>query len=70
MCEMCGMREKLLLPRSRNRIEIAGRPEAVGEAAMLARHANPRVTLAVYAGLTDGAREVAVDKLLSAGFGA
>ena len=36
---------------------------------MLARHANPRVTLAVYAGLTDGAREVAVDKLLSAGFG-
>ena len=40
------------------------------EAAMLARHANPRVTLAVYAGLTDGAREVAVDKLLSAGFGA
>jgi hypothetical protein len=40
------------------------------EAAMLARHANPRVTLAVYAGLTDGAREVAVDKLLSAEFGA
>jgi len=40
------------------------------EAAMLARHANPRVTLAVYAGLTDGSREVAVDKLLSAGFGA
>ena len=40
------------------------------EAAMLARHANPRVTLAVYAGLTDGAREIAVDKLLSAGFGA
>jgi integrase len=40
------------------------------EAAMLARHANPRVTLAVYAGLTNGAREVAVDKLLSAGFGA
>jgi hypothetical protein len=37
---------------------------------MLARHANPRVTLAVYAGLTDGAREVAADKLLSAGFGA
>lgn len=40
------------------------------EAAMLARHANPRVTVAVYAGLTDGAREVAVDKLLNAGFGA
>ena len=38
------------------------------QAAMLARHANPRVTLAVYAGLTDGAREVAVSKLLDAGF--
>jgi hypothetical protein len=37
---------------------------------MLARHGNPRVTLAVYAGLTGGAREVAVDTLLSAGFGA
>jgi integrase len=40
------------------------------EAAMLARHANPRVTLAVYAGLTDQGREVAVGKLLRAGFGA
>jgi len=40
------------------------------EAAMLARHANPRVTLAIYAGITDDAREVAVDKLVSAGFGA
>ena len=40
------------------------------EAAMLARHANPRVTLAVYAGLTDQGREVAVGKLLNAGFGA
>jgi integrase len=40
------------------------------EAAMLARHANARVTVAVYAGLTDGAREVAVDKLRNAGFGA
>ena len=37
---------------------------------MLARHANPRLTLAVYAGLTDGARDVAVDKLLSPRFGA
>jgi hypothetical protein len=36
---------------------------------MLARHANPRVTLAVYAGLTDGAREATADKLLGAGFG-
>jgi integrase len=42
----------------------------LAEAATLARHANPRVTVAVYAGLTDGAREVAVDKLRSAGFGA
>jgi len=40
------------------------------DAAMLARHANSRVTLAVYASLTDGAREVAVDKLLTARFGA
>jgi integrase len=40
------------------------------EVAMLARHANPRVTLAIYAGVTNDAREVAVDKLLSAGFGA
>jgi integrase len=40
------------------------------EAAMLARHANPRVTMAIYAGVTDGAREVAVGKLLTAGFGA
>jgi integrase len=40
------------------------------EAAMLARHANPRVTLAIYAGVTDDARTVTVDKLLTAGFGA
>jgi integrase len=40
------------------------------EVAMLARHASPRVTLAIYAGVADNAREVAVDKLLSAGFGA
>jgi len=38
------------------------------EAAMLARHANPRVTLAIYAGVTSDAREVAVDKLLTPGF--
>jgi integrase len=42
----------------------------VPEAAMLARHANPRVTMTIYAGLADNAREVAVDKLLTAGFGA
>jgi integrase len=39
------------------------------EAAMLARHASPRVTLAIYAGVADNAREAAVDKLLTAGFG-
>jgi integrase len=39
------------------------------EAAMLARHASPRVTLAIYAGVAENAREVAVDKLLTAGFG-
>ena len=49
---------------------IRSEDNSLPEAAMLARHANPRVTLAVYAGLTDGAREVAADKLLSAGFGA
>lgn len=40
------------------------------EAAMLARHASPAVTLAIYAGVTDNARQVAVNKLLGAGFGA
>jgi hypothetical protein len=30
----------------------------------------PRVALAIYAGVTDDARAVAVDKLVSAGFGA
>jgi integrase len=40
------------------------------EAALLARHANPRVTAVVYAGVADGARERATAKLLSAGFGA
>jgi integrase len=39
------------------------------EAAMLARHASPAVTLAIYAGVTGNAREVAVDKLTKAGFG-
>ena len=35
---------------------------------MLARHANPRVTVAVYPGLTDGARGVAVDSPHAAAF--
>jgi hypothetical protein len=37
--------------------------------AALARHANPRVTLAMYAGLTDEGREQAVAKLAEGGFG-
>jgi integrase len=40
------------------------------EVAMLARHASPSVTLAIYAGVADDAREVAVDKLVRGGFGA
>ena len=39
------------------------------EAAMLDRHANPRVTLAVYAGVTEQGRDAAVGKLVAAGFG-
>lgn len=39
------------------------------KAAMLARHANPRVTLAVYAAVTEQGRDAAVGKLLAAGFG-
>jgi integrase len=39
------------------------------EVAMLARHANPKVTLAMYAGLTDEGREKAVEKLAEGGFG-
>lgn len=39
------------------------------EVAMLARHASPSVTLAIYAGVADNAREVAVAKLTTAGFG-
>jgi integrase len=39
------------------------------EVAVLARHANAKVTLTVYAGLTDGGRERASNKLAEAGFG-
>ena len=39
------------------------------EVAQLARHANPRVTLTMYAGLTDEAREKAIAKLANRGFG-
>jgi integrase len=40
------------------------------ETAALARHANPRVTLAVYAGLTTESREQLAVKLAASGFGA
>jgi integrase len=40
------------------------------EVAVLARHANAKVTLTVYAGLTDGGRERASTKLAEGGFGA
>ncbi len=40
------------------------------EVAELARHANAKVTLTVYAGLTDGGRERASAKLAQGGFGA
>jgi hypothetical protein len=39
------------------------------EVAALARHANPRVTLGLYAGLADDGREKAVVKLAEGGFG-
>jgi integrase len=39
------------------------------EASVLARHANPRVTAQVYAGLSERARDRIADKLVEAGFG-
>lgn len=42
---------------------------SLAEVAALARHANAKVTAAVYAGLSDGGREVAAAKLVEAGFG-
>lgn len=39
------------------------------EIAWLARHASARVTLEVYAGLTDGGRERTAAKLAEGGFG-
>jgi hypothetical protein len=39
------------------------------EIAALARHANAKVTLGFYAGLTDDGREQAVAKLTEGGFG-
>ena len=40
------------------------------EVAVLARHANAKVTLTVYAGLTGDGRDKAVAKLAEGGFGA
>jgi integrase len=40
------------------------------EASILARHANPRVTAQVYAGLSEKARERVAEKLAESGFGA
>ena len=39
------------------------------EVAAIARHANAKVTMTVYAGLTEGGRERAVAKLAEGGFG-
>jgi integrase len=39
------------------------------EASILARHANPRVTAQVYAGLSEKARERIAGKLVDSGFG-
>jgi hypothetical protein len=39
------------------------------EVAALARHANAKVTAAVYAGIAQNGREVAAAKLVDAGFG-
>jgi integrase len=42
---------------------------SLAEAAVLARHANARVTAQVYAGLADDGCEAAAAKLVEAGFG-
>jgi hypothetical protein len=39
------------------------------EVAALALHANPKVTLGLYAGLADDGREKAISKLAEGGFG-
>jgi integrase len=45
------------------------RGATAAEVAELARHANPRVTMTLYAGLTKDGRDRAVGKLTGAGFG-
>jgi integrase len=42
---------------------------SIPEVALIARHANPSVTLAIYAGLTKDGREQAIAKLAEGGFG-
>jgi integrase len=42
---------------------------SLAEVSALARHANAKVTAAVYAGLADGGREKAAAKLVESGFG-
>ena len=43
---------------------------SLAQAALLARHASPKVTAQVYAGLSDKAKAEATAKLVAAGFGA
>ena len=42
---------------------------SLAETAVLARHANARITAQVYAGLADDGRVTAAAKLVEAGFG-
>jgi hypothetical protein len=42
---------------------------SIAETAALARHASPRVTLAVYGGIVEQGRETATAKLVTHGFG-
>jgi integrase len=55
------------------RHSLVGNALALGatppQIAQLARHANPKVTLAVYAGLFDDEREQTTAKLVAGGFG-
>jgi hypothetical protein len=46
------------------------RGATVAEVAEMARHANPRVTMTLYAGLTKDGQSGAAAKLLDTGFGA
>ncbi len=61
----CGRPHDLRHSFVSNAFEFA----TVAEVSALARHANPKVTLAVYAGLTGDGREKAATKLVEGGFG-